>query len=53
MLIRKEIENKKENQIINMKIKGKKRKLNLLSQRFKSKQKVSKAENTKAKTFQF
>jgi len=49
MLIKKEIENKKENQIINMR--GK-RKLNLLSQRLKSKQKGTKAENTKAKTFQ-
>jgi len=53
MLIKKEIENKKENQIINMRIKRKKRKLNLLSQRFKSNKKVARAENTKAKTFQF
>lgn len=47
--------NRKQERKSNNKYENKeeKRKLNLLSQRFKSNKKVARAENTKAKTFQF
>jgi len=53
MLIKKR--NRKQERKSNNKYENKeeKRKLNLLSQRFKSNKKVARAENTKAKTFQF